>query len=170
MVHIETKSCTINEIINICSKIELFIFKIRNIFDTYIMKQTITLTESQLRQIINESINEALEDEGLGQQIWQGMKSAVGMGDMGKKNYQNRVIRSKGSDLNFKNRYNAFKTNFSSQREIDKANDVVNYLKNLIDKGYCNWQSTLGEVWGKMNQIKAQATRRGSRAQNDIYK
>ena len=54
------------------------------------MKQTIRLTESELRGMIEMSINEALQDEGLGNQLMQGAKSFFGRGDMGKKNYNNR--------------------------------------------------------------------------------
>lgn len=134
------------------------------------MKQTIRLTESELREMIEMSINEAMEEEGLGDQLWQGAKSFFGKGDMGAKNYNNRKVRSGNAGWNLGQRAKAFKTNFQSQGKIDNANEVVNMLQKLVDSGVCTWQSTLGEVWGQMNQQKAQATKRGSNAQNAIYK
>ena len=134
------------------------------------MKQTIRLTESELKQMIEESINEAMVDEGLWNQLKQGTMAAFGKGDMGSKNYYNRQTRSGNGGLNLGQRANAFKQNFKSQGVIDNANEIVNYLQKLVDSGVCTWQSTLGEVWGAMNQQKAQATRKGSSAQNAIYK
>ncbi len=42
------------------------------------MKQTIRLTESELRQIIEESINEAMQDEGFWGNLGSGIKNAFG--------------------------------------------------------------------------------------------
>lgn len=133
-------------------------------------KKTIKLTESELNNIIQDCINEAIMDEGLGDQLWQGTKSFFGKGDMGSKNYQNRMTRSRNGRFNLGKRWNAAKTNFQSQGTIDNANEIVGVLQKLIDSGICTWETTLGEVWGKMNQQKAQATRRGSSSQNAIYK
>lgn len=134
------------------------------------MKQTIRLTESELRQMIEESINEAMQDEGLWNQLKQGTKAAFGKGDMGARNQTNQKVRSGNGGLNLGQRAKAFKTNFQSQGVIDNANEIVDGLQKLVDSGVATWQSTLGEVWGQMNQQKAQATRRGSSAQNAIYK
>lgn len=134
------------------------------------MKQTISLTESELRQMIEESINEAMQNEGLWKQLKQGTKAAFGKGDMGVKNQNNQRVRSGNGGLNLGKRVDAFKQNFKSQGVIDNANEIVNGLQKLVDSGVCTWQSTLGEVWGAMNQQKAQATRKGSSAQNAIYK
>ena len=44
--------------------------------------------------MIEESINEAMEEEGRGKQLWQGAKSFFGKGDMGAKSYTSKSLRS----------------------------------------------------------------------------
>ena len=80
MVHFEAKSCGFNESIQIFKITKIFIKKNKNkIFYTYTnMKQTIRLTESELRQMIEESINEAMQDEGFLSSIGRGLKNAFG--------------------------------------------------------------------------------------------
>ena len=134
------------------------------------MRQTIRLTESELRQMIEESINDAMLEEGFKDQLVQGAKSFFGKGNMGDKNQNNQRTRSGNGGMNLGKRWTAAKENFKSQGVIDNANEIVNNLQKLVDSGICTWDSTLGEVWGAMNQNKAQATLRGSRAQNKIYK
>ena len=40
------------------------------------MKQTIRLTEAELRSVIQDSVNEALQDEGFLQNVGRGMRNA----------------------------------------------------------------------------------------------
>jgi hypothetical protein len=135
------------------------------------MRRTIRLTESELRDMIEMSINEAMQDEGFGNQLMQGAKSFFGRGDMGKKNYNNRVTRSGNGGFNFGKRWDAAKQNFKSQGTIDNANDFIATLKNYMQKAGLGVSNQIGELWGYLDsQVKGQATRRGSMAQNAIYK
>lgn len=135
------------------------------------MKQTIRLTESELRGMIEMSINEALQDEGLGNQLMQGAKSFFGKGDMGKKNYNNRVTRSGNGGLNLGKRWNAAKQNFKSQGTIDNANDFISTLKNYMQEAGLGVSNKIGELWGYLDgKVKAKAAKSGSMAQNAIYK
>lgn len=135
------------------------------------MKQTVRLTESELRDMIEMSINEALQDEGLGNQLMQGAKSFFGRGDMGKKNNNNRVTRSGNGGLNLGKRWNAAKQNFKSQGTIDSANDFIATLKNYMQEAGLGVSNKIGELWGYLDgQVKGKAAKSGSMAQNAIYK
>lgn len=135
------------------------------------MKQTIRLTESQLSEMIQQSINEALEDEGFGNQLMQGAKSFFGRGDMGKKNYNNRVTRSGNGGFNLGKRWNAAKQNFKSQGTIDNANGFIATLKKYMQEAGLGVSNKIGELWGYLDaQVKGKAAKSGSMAQNAIYK
>jgi hypothetical protein len=135
------------------------------------MKKTVRLTESEFRAMVEETINEALQDEGFGNQLMQGAKSFFGKGDMGKKNYNNRVTRSGNGGLNLGKRWDAAKQNFKSQGTIDNANDFIATLKNYMQKAGLGVSNKIGELWGYLDsQVKGKAAKSGSMAQNAIYK
>ena len=134
------------------------------------MRQTVRLTESELREMIEMSINEALQDEGLGNQLMQGAKSFFGRGDMGKKSYTSKTLRSGDGGTNFGKRWNAAKENFKSQGVLDKNNELINWLKSFMQNNGLTVSNTIGELWGKLDHQKAMATKRGSNAQNAIYR
>ena len=135
------------------------------------MKQTVRLTESELRAMIEETINEALQDEGLGNQLMQGAKSFFGRGDMGKKNYHNRVTRSGNGGLNLGKRWDAAKQNFKSQGTIDSANDFIATMKKYMQDAGLSVSNKIGELWGYLDsRVKSNAAKSGSMAQNAIYK
>ena len=134
------------------------------------MKQTIRLTESELRQMIEESINETMQDEGFLDQMTQGAKSFFGKGDMGKKSRTSKSLRSGDGGMNLGKRWNAAKENFKSQGVLDKNNEMIKWLKSFIQNNGLTVSNTIGELWGKLDNQKAMATKRGSNAQNAIYR
>lgn len=135
------------------------------------MKKTVRLTESEFRAMVEQTVNEALQDEGFGNQLMQGAKSFFGRGDMGKKNYNNRVTRSGNGGLNLGKRWNAAKQNFKSQGTIDNANDFITTLKNYMQEAGLGVSNKIGELWGYLDsRVKSKAARSGSMAQNAIYK
>ena len=135
------------------------------------MRQTIRLTESELRQMINESINEAMMEEGWGNQFMQGAKSFFGKGDMGARNQNNQKVRSGDGGFNFGKRWNAAKTNFKSQGVVDNANDFITTMKQFMQNAGLTVSNTIGELWGYLDgQVKGKAVQSGSRAQNAIYR
>ncbi|MDE5888823.1 MAG: hypothetical protein K2H20_02260 [Bacilli bacterium] len=151
----------------------------------------IKLTESELKQIITQSINEALEDEGLWNQVKQGAKSFFGNG-YGKDNPNNfRNTTSNRQDrgehtanvlngstpMNLKGRWNAAKTGFQQQGTVDKVDDTLKFLNNLISNGKITPETTVGELvrqggkFGKnLDSVKRGANAKISKANNDIYK
>ena len=121
--------------------------------------------------MIEETINEALEDEGLGNQLMQGAKSFFGRGNMGKNNYNNRRIRSGNGGLNIGKRWDAAKQNFKSQGTIDSANDFIATMKKYMQDAGLSVSNKIGELWGYLDsRVKSNAAKSGSMAQNAIYK
>ena len=106
------------------------------------MKQTIRLTESELRQMINESINEAMMDEGwLGDKMNQA-KSAVGT-----------MFNKNGGDL--KQRYQNAKKNWGTQGELNDIGNLRKQLEDLIDKRGIDPNTTIAQlIGGKYNNNK----------------
>ena len=134
------------------------------------MRQTIRLTESELREMIEESINEAMMDEGRWNQLKQGAKSLIGKGDMGSRNFYNRRTRSGNGGLNIGKRINAAVQNYKSQGVLDKNNEMIEWLKQFMQETGLTIKNSIGELWGKLDHQKAMATKSGSDAQNAIYK
>lgn len=135
------------------------------------MKQTVRLTEAEFRAMVQETINEALQDEDFKNQAIQGVKSFFGKGEMGKKNSTNRKIRSGNGGLNLKQRWEAAKQNFKSQGTIDSANDFIATMKKYMADAGLNVSNKLGELLGYLDfDVKSRAAQSGSRAQNAIYK
>lgn len=134
------------------------------------MKQTIRLTESELRNMIEASINEAIQDEGKTNQFLQGVKSFFGKGNQGKQNIQNDYYRSTGGGLNLKKRWDAAKTNYKTQGVIDNVDAIKNPLSQMIQDGTITTQTTIGQLFQLLGRQKGTATNQGSQAMNRIYK
>ena len=111
------------------------------------MKQTVRLTESELRAMIQETINEAMEDEGL----WGGIST------LGSKfgNKASRVAQNTGNAIG-----NAW----------DKTKQTVgNAYNNAVDnvkQGYQNAKKTYQA--GSANQDAQKAIQNAVRALNDL--
>lgn len=98
------------------------------------MKQTIRLTEEQLKQIIKDTINEAMTDES-----WFG----------------NKVKQGKAAFATFKNnsgslrdKFNTAKKNWSSQSELNDLGNLRQQLEDLIDKKGISPDTTIAELIG----------------------
>lgn len=152
------------------------------------MKQTIRLTESQLRSMIEESVTQILSEsdmeEGLWNQLKQGAKSFMGNG-YGKNNpnnYRNTVQNRQDrgdwtanklngtTPMNLKGRWNAAKTGWKEQGNVDNANEVINTLKDLVQSGDITPEMSVKQVINKMTGNRLSAQKRVSKANNDIYK
>ena len=79
--------------------------------------------------------------------------------------------------MNLKQRWNAAKTGFKQQGIVDKADDTIAYLNDLIKQGKITPETTVGELvrqggrFGKnLDAIKRGANAKISKANNDIYK
>lgn len=104
------------------------------------MKQTIRLTESELRSVIQDSVNEALQDEGFLQNVGRGFKNAFA-GDgkrmaKGASNMANNIKRGaqKVGDAIGK-RYDAAKVGYTTGRNKDQLKSLYKTIKDLQTKG-----------------------------------
>lgn len=145
------------------------------------MKQTIRLTESQIRSMIEESVKKMIAegevDEAFWNQLKQGAKSAFGKGVGSEKSM---AMRQNGG-FNVGKRWNAAKQGFKSQGQVDEIDRVAGYLQKLVDAGKVSPDQTVGQLLsmpggsnkfqkGSLGQMRSQANAAASKAQNDIYR
>ena len=128
------------------------------------MKQTIRLTESELRDMIEMSINEAMQDENwVADKINQG-KSAV-----------KTIFNKEGGD--FGKRISNAKKNWTTQGELNDIGNLRKQLEDLVDKRAIDPNTTIaqliggkynnnkfGTISGMMNNRKGNIKRRGGNA------
>ena len=113
------------------------------------MKQTIRLTESELRNMIQNVINEALDNEQgeLDEGFWNNLKTGA-----------NTFMNGNGGKTGMeglKNRWNNAKKNYNLQGELDGMQDLVSKLSQYIDAGQISPQMTVAQlVGGKYNNNK----------------
>ena len=144
-------------------------------------KEIIRLNETVLENLITKCLNEALEENDIEEGVWNnvktGVKSAFGKG-VGSEASQDK---RKGGGINLKKRWNAAKQGYNSQDIADKIDNVVNYLKDLIEQGKIDPNQTVQELVysvggrnkfgrGNLSTMRAQANAKASKAQNDIYR
>lgn len=148
-------------------------------------QKVIRLDEEQLKSIVLESVLSYLaennEDEGLWNQIKQGVKSFMGNGYGKNKNYRNSVADNqaagdhtanwlnKKTPMNLKKRFNAAKSGFKEQGNIDNANEVRAMLQKLMKDGTIKPEMTVKQVMNKMMGNRLSAQKRVSKANNAIY-
>lgn len=110
------------------------------------MRQQIRLTESELQNIIEESVRrviaENMEDEGWFGNKWNQTKSAVG-------------TALNGNVGTFKQRLTNARKNWNSQGELNGMNNLVQQLSQLLDARKISPQTTVAQlVGGKYNNNK----------------
>lgn len=102
-------------------------------------KQIVRLTESELNQIIEESvkviINENMEDEG----FWNNLKT-------GAKTFVGKSSGDKG--LNLKQRWANAKKNFNTQGEYDDLKDLLTKMRELVNKKQLDPNKTVAQLLG----------------------
>lgn len=104
------------------------------------MKQKVTLTESEFRQYVQNTINEALQDEG----FWNNLKT-------GAKTFAQNASSGKGIG----NAWNSAKKNYKLQGEYDDMSGLIQQLSKFIDAGQIDPQTTIAQlVGGKYNGNK----------------
>lgn len=147
------------------------------------MKQTIRLTESELRGMIEESVRQMIAEgemeEGFFGNLKAGVQSAFGRGQGSEQAKADRAGKRGG--LNLGKRWNAAKEGYKQQGVIDNLDNIKKTLEDLIFKGKLDTNMTLGEFlsdnsqWRKYHQQSLKSLRTGavsaaSSAQNDIYR
>ena len=99
------------------------------------------MNEAQLQHYIQNIINEELENEGMFNQIKQGVKGAAA-GMFGKGRGGGLVDRFKAA------KDNATK-NYQAQGQIDTKQEVFDYLTNLVNQGKVKPETTVYQLVGK---------------------
>ena len=123
------------------------------------MRKTIRLTESEFRTMVEETITEALQDEGL----WNNIKT-------GAKTFTSNVGAGKG--LN--NAWSNAKKNYNLQGEYDDMSSLIQQLNKFINAGKIDPQTTIaqlvggnynggkfGKMTGKMHNYMSQMRKNG---------
>lgn len=122
------------------------------------MKQTVRLTESEFRSMVQEVINEALQDEGLWNNIKAGAKNAFG-GDVsrmgqaarGAANSIKRGVQNMGKKIQqtannvqqgVQKRADAWKAGAQANANNEKLNDIVKKLQDLQNSGILHGAKT----------------------------
>ena len=106
------------------------------------MKQTIRLTESELKEMIEMSINEAMENEGWLGNKWKQTKSAVGSA------FNN-------DDSGLKQKLQNAKNNWVSQGELKGISSLRQQLTQMLDARQISPDTTVAQlVGGKYNNNK----------------
>lgn len=122
------------------------------------MKQTIRLTESELRNMIEMSINEAMQEEGFWSNLKAGAQNAFGkdasrisnaasnaMGAVkrGVQNAGNKLRQgAENMQQGFQKRADAWKAGAQANANNEKLNDVVKKLQELQQSGVLHGAKT----------------------------
>ena len=136
------------------------------------MKKVIKLSEQDLHRIIMESVNNILEsddemelDEGWFGDKWNQTKTAA-----------NTMFKNTREDNGFKDRLSAAKSNWNTQGDLNKLNNLTKELTQFIDDGVLDPKMTIaqlvggkyndgkfGTMSGKLANMKGQIARRGGK-------
>lgn len=127
------------------------------------MAQKIKLTESRLREMISEAIEEALKedsvDEGWLGDKWNQVKSAY-----------NTVANNTDSGKGFTDKIAAARKNWNSQGELNDMSNLVAQLKQFIANRSIQPTDTVAQVIQKMQSIRGNRAAQISRRGGEYYK
>ena len=132
------------------------------------MEQKITLTESQLRDMVIKAINESME-ESQNEGFFKNMMSGINAGVNGKINYhQNPDTKDAASQAfnNMSQRIGNFKKGYNMQKQNTKMDNLKQELKQLVDNGTINPKQTVQELlanFGALSSVKANNQRQAKK-------
>lgn len=110
-------------------------------------KKTIRLTESDLRALIKEAVENAIQESDELEEGWFGDKwnQAKAAGN---------TLMQKG-DVSLKNRFKNAGKNWASQGELNNINNLASQLSAFVEAGQLNPNMTIAQlIGGKMNNNK----------------
>ena len=108
------------------------------------MKTRIRLTESQLNDIIRESVYNVLNEEDM-EEGWLSNKFKQGKQAL-KTAFQN------SDEMSIRDRWNNAKKNWSNQGELNNLNDLIQSISEFVDNGEIDPQTTIAQlIGGKYN-------------------
>lgn len=108
------------------------------------MKTRIRLTESQLHDIIRESVYNVLNEEDM-EEGWLSNKYKQGKQAL-KTAFQN------SDEMSIRDRWNNAKKNWNNQGELNNLNDLIQSISEFVDNGEIDPQTTIAQlIGGKYN-------------------
>ena len=144
------------------------------------MKQTIRLTESELRQIIEESINEAMQDEGFWGNLGSGIKNAFGgdaqrIGQSAQRAAQavgrgaqkvGQAVQQGAQNVQqgAQNRWDAAKAGYKASQNNDKIDRIIKDLTELQSSGVLHENAMTQAINVLMKNLKQAKGRNNSTA------
>ena len=126
------------------------------------MKTRIRLTESQLNDLIRESVYNVLNEEDM-EEGWLNNKSKQGKQAL-KTAFQN------SDEMSIRDRWNNAKKNWSNQGELNNLNDLIQSISEFVDNGEIDPQTTIAQlIGGKYNNGRfGKMTGRAANRRNQI--
>lgn len=132
------------------------------------MKQKINITESELREMIINAINESME-ESENEGFFNNMRAGVNAGVNGKIDYhKDPNSKDAVSQLanNWGQRFGNFKQGYNLQKQNSKMDKLKQDLKQLVDDGSINPNQTVQQLianFGGLSNIKANNQRQAKK-------
>lgn len=108
------------------------------------MKTRIRLTESQLNDLIRESVYNVLNEEDM-EEGWLNNKFKQGKQAL-------KTAFQDGDEMSIRDRWNNAKKNWSNQGELNNLNDLIQSISEFVDNGEIDPQTTIAQlIGGKYN-------------------
>ena len=108
------------------------------------MKTRIRLTESQLHDIIRESVYNVLNEEDV-EEGWLSNKFKQGKQAL-------KTAFQDSDEMTIRDRWNNAKKNWSNQGELNNLNDLIQSISEFVDNGEIDPQTTIAQlIGGKYN-------------------
>lgn len=108
------------------------------------MKTRIRLTESQLNDLIRESVYNVLNEEDM-EEGWLSNKFKQGKQAL-------KTAFQDGDEMSIMDRWNNAKKNWSNQGELNNLNDLIQSISEFVDNGEIDPQTTIAQlIGGKYN-------------------
>ena len=126
------------------------------------MNTRIRLTESQLNDLIRESVYNVLNEEDM-EEGWLNNKYKQGKQAL-KTAFQN------SDNMSIRDRWNNAKKNWSNQGELNNLNDLIQSISEFVDNGEIDPQTTIAQlIGGKYNHGRfGRMTGRAANRRNQI--
>lgn len=108
------------------------------------MKTRIRLTESQLNDLIRESVYNVLNEEDM-EEGWLSNKYKQGKQAL-------KTAFQDSDEMTIRDRWNNAKKNWSNQGELNNLNDLIQSISEFVDNGEIDPQTTIAQlIGGKYN-------------------
>ena len=126
------------------------------------MKTRIRLTESQLNDLIRESVYNVLNEEDM-EEGWLSNKLKQGKQAL-------KTAFQDSDEMSIRDRWNNAKKNWSNQGELNNLNDLIQSISEFVDNGEIDPQTTIAQlIGGKYNHGRfGRMTGRAANRRNQI--